>query len=72
MPALMRDGIFATGKNVYRTDRLAPVSYTHLNRLHTLNARLSELRRPDRQQIGQTLNIKALLLETYDKRNHTL
>ena len=43
-----------------------------LNRLHTLNARLSELRRPDRQQIGQTLNIKALLLETYDKRNHTL
>jgi len=40
-----------------------------LNRLHTLYARLSELRRPDRQQIGQTLNIKALLLETCDKRN---
>jgi len=40
-----------------------------LNRLHTLYARLSELRRPERQQIGQTLNIKALLLETCDKRN---
>ncbi|MDO4642402.1 MAG: DNA polymerase III subunit delta' [Cardiobacteriaceae bacterium] len=40
-----------------------------LNRLHSLYARISALRRPDRQQIGQNLNIKALLLEIYDKRN---
>lgn len=39
-----------------------------INKLHTLYARICALRRPERQQIGKTLNIKALLLEIFDRR----
>lgn len=43
-----------------------------IHRLHTLYAELSALRRPNRQQLDTLLSVKAVLLQTLDRRSLTL